>query len=118
MAISSVAPKNTASRMLRVMRLMIERRFPEIVKLISYQDTEVHKGTVYKAAGWRPIGSSKVSGKGWNTRERSKMQTTADKIRWELELRASCVESRKSDASTSVGPMSMDLFAGTASTSD
>ena len=87
MAIADDAPKNTASRMLRVMRLMITKDMPEIVNLISYQDTEVHKGTIYAAAGWKATQTSTVNGKGWNTRERSAMQTTADKVRWEYQLK-------------------------------
>ena len=35
MAIAPDAPKNTASRMLRIMRMMIAKEFPEIVRLIS-----------------------------------------------------------------------------------
>jgi len=86
MAISSDAPKNTASRMLRVMRLLIAKEKPEIVKFISYQDTEVHTGTIYKAAGWVIGGKKKNIGTGWNTRNRPVMQSAADKVRWEFDL--------------------------------
>ena len=51
MAIAPEAPKNTASRMIRVMIALIRRRLPNIKRLISYQDTEVHRGTIYKASG-------------------------------------------------------------------
>lgn len=88
MAIHNDAPQNTASRMLRIMRLMIRKARPEIVKLISYQDTEVHKGTIYKAAGWNPVGLKRNIGTGWQTRNRPTMQSAADKIRWELDLGA------------------------------
>lgn len=53
MAIAEDAPKNTASRMIAVMTLLIKRKFPEIVMLISYQDCDVHKGIIYKASGWK-----------------------------------------------------------------
>ena len=86
MAIASDAPRNTGSRMLSVMRKMIRRKFPHIKKLISYQDTEVHHGTIYKSSGWVAASRSTVNGKGWNTRRRAAMQTTADKIRWEIGL--------------------------------
>jgi len=86
LAIADNAPKNTATRMLKIMRLEIRKKFPTVKTLISYQDTEVHTGTIYKAAGWQAVCSSKPSVSGWNTRKRNKMQTTAEKIRWEYEL--------------------------------
>jgi hypothetical protein len=86
MAISQDAPKNTGSRMLRIMRILIKKEMPEINKLISYQDTEVHKGTIYKSAGWVIGGMKKNIGTGWNTRKRNIMQATGDKIRWEYDL--------------------------------
>jgi len=87
LAIAPDAPQNTASRMLKVMRLLLVKRWPQLTKLISYQDTEVHTGTIYAAAGWKPTQRSSVSTTGWNTRKRNKMQTTADKIRWEYDLK-------------------------------
>ena len=86
MAIAEDAPKNTGSRMLKVMRILIRKELPEIKRLISYQDTDVHNGTIYKAAGWVEENKSSVSATGWNTRRRAKMQTTADKIRWGIAL--------------------------------
>jgi len=86
MAISPEAPKNTASRMIKVMISMIKKEFPDIDRLISYQDTEVHRGTIYKASGWEIGGTSK--GIKWNTekRIRNNEQTLAEKIRWEKYL--------------------------------
>lgn len=52
MAIASDAPKNTASRFLSIMVSEIRKARPDVIRLISYQDTEVHKGTIYKASGW------------------------------------------------------------------
>ena len=86
MAIADDSPKNTASRMIRIMKLMIRKKRPEIVRLISYQDTGVHKGTIYRASGWNIGGRKKNIGTGWNTRKRNMMQTTSDKIRWEYDL--------------------------------
>jgi hypothetical protein len=88
LAISSDAPKNTASRMIAIMVKVIRKKYPQIIKLISYQDTEVHSGTIYKASGWVEANRSKVGKIGWNSRkENNKMQTTSDKIRWEKDLR-------------------------------
>jgi hypothetical protein len=120
MAIASDAPKNTGSRMLRIMRLIIYRERPDISRLISYQDTAVHTGTIYKGAGWTIGGMKKNVGTGWNTRKRSAMQTTADKVRWELSIRpesVACAGSQKSDECTSsMNSPTLDLFAVTAST--
>ena len=52
-AIANEAPKNTASRMLSWMVRDIRQRFDHIVNLISYQDMDVHLGTIYRAAGWK-----------------------------------------------------------------
>ena len=84
LAICSDAPKNTATRMIAIMIKMIKRKFPEITRLISYQDTDVHKGTIYKASNWRVGGES--AGISWTTknRQRNKEQTMAKKIRWEF----------------------------------
>jgi hypothetical protein len=86
LAISKEAPKNTASRMIKVMISIIRQKFPDIKKLISYQDTEVHRGTIYKASNWK-IGA-KVRGLSWTTknRKRNPEQTLAKKIRWEYQL--------------------------------
>lgn len=83
-AISPDSPKNTASRMLRIMRKIIKQCFPEIKKLISYQDSEVHRGTIYKADGWTAANRSKANDWTMNgKRNRPKPQNKADKIRWE-----------------------------------
>ena len=88
MAICEQAPKNTASRMLSWMRKDISKRFPEIIRLISYQDTGVHLGTIYKASGWKLVNtmSKEVD---WNSsnRKRNKPQSDAPKVRWELDLK-------------------------------
>lgn len=87
MAISDDSPKNTATWMLSKMRKDIESRFPEIIKLISYQDTEVHHGTIYKAANWIAAAKTKENFSWQKTRDRSEAQSTASKIRWELQLK-------------------------------
>lgn len=52
MACASDAPKNTASRFLAWMVRWFRTHEPQCERLISYQDTAVHEGTIYKAAGW------------------------------------------------------------------
>jgi hypothetical protein len=86
MAISHDAPKNTGSRMLSVMASIIRKEYPSIKILISYQDTDVHTGTIYKAAGWTATARNKEGS--WNrpNRYRPAAQSTSPKIRWEKSL--------------------------------
>ena len=86
MAISGDAPRNTASRMLAWMAKDIRKRWPEVSRLISYQDTDGHKGTIYSAAGWVAGDVGQRIKKGWDSRDRNAMQSKAPKIRWEKEL--------------------------------
>lgn len=72
-AIASDAPRNTASRMLGWMVRELRRRFPEVVRLISYQDSDAHTGTIYRASGWTQATNYKSrsrgwTGEGWNTK--------------------------------------------------
>lgn len=86
LAIAPEAPRNTASRMLRVMAAIIRRKRPEVVRLVSYQDTEVHTGGIYRAAGWTATTVNKDGN--WNRpgRSRPAAQSVAPKRRWEKEL--------------------------------
>lgn len=52
LAIPAYAPPHTASWMLGAMRKWIRTNLPDVPRLISYQDLDVHTGTIYKAAGW------------------------------------------------------------------
>jgi len=96
MAISFDAPKNTASRMLSVMAKLIKVKFPQVERLISYQDKEVHRGTIYKASNW--IIGAHHGGGSWN-RPNSRNKSTGlprtrpdlnkaigAKTRWEYRL--------------------------------
>lgn len=86
LAISELCPKNTATRMISLMIKEIKINFPHIKRLISYQDTDVHTGTIYKASNWKNTAESQ--GGSWNTktRKRNTDQTIAKKIRWEYML--------------------------------
>lgn len=85
MAISEHCPKNTASNMLAWMKKDIKKRFPDLVKLVSYQDTEVHQGTIYRASGWTRCESlSTIVDWNVNGRERATTQANAPKVRWEV----------------------------------
>ena len=82
LAICSDAPRNTASRMLSVMRRLLKRKLPHIEKFISYQDTEVHTGGIYRADGWT-LEAENPDGE-WDrpNRARAKAQSSAPKNRW------------------------------------
>lgn len=95
LAIPDYAPPHSASWMLGAMRKWIRREMPEVPRLLSYQDTDVHTGTIYKAAGWSPAYYSKPRVRdrtpprvGTNRAYRSDLNgqapAAAGKIRWEI----------------------------------
>ncbi len=97
LAVADDAPHCTASWMLARMRRWFNQNCPERERLISYQDCDVHKGTIYKAAGWDPAFVAKArsrdrSGARRGTRRdyRSNLNGGAPdgaaKIRWEASL--------------------------------
>lgn len=93
-AIASDRPKNTASRMLGWMTRDIPRRFPEIERLISYQDLDAHKGTIYRASGWKMAENYTSRSRGWRAttgwasrfRAGRTNQAVAPRMRWEKAL--------------------------------
>ena len=87
MAISPDRPKNTASRMLRIMVKIIRQQNPEFTRFISYQDTEVHAGTIYKASNWKSVAENNAMDYTFGgNRERPTQKYMARKIRWELNI--------------------------------
>jgi hypothetical protein len=86
LAIAPDAPKNTASRMLGVMVRLIRKSKPQIERLVSYQDTEVHAGCIYKAAGWTKTTINKNGNWTRPGRNRPRAQSESAKQRWELSL--------------------------------
>lgn len=86
LAIAPDAPKYTATWMISKMVKDIKNRFPDINMLISYQDTEVHTGTIYKAANWKLDTISKFQDWTTGSRQRNQLQSKSDKIRWSYAL--------------------------------
>lgn len=98
MAVPEDAPHCTCSFMLGAMRRWIVANMPEVTRLISYQDHDVHTGTIYRAAGWTPAWETKA-----RVRDRSKNRVgtrrayrsnangaapdASAKTRWELDIR-------------------------------
>lgn len=92
LAISGDAPKNTASRMLSIMRKEVKHKYPFLEKAVSYLAVDVHAGTIYKASGWQPVGKvvaarlQRFSNINKRTRATAPLQTKSRKQRWEIEL--------------------------------
>ena len=93
-AIADDAPPHSASRMLGWMTRDVHKRFPDVERLISYQDLDAHEGTIYKASGWTQA-ENYVSRKrgwkattGWASRHRVGRtdQAVAPRMRWEKKL--------------------------------
>ncbi len=86
MAIAPDAPKNTASRMLGWMSRDVKKRFPNVIRIISYQELDYHAGTIYRAAGWSP--TERSDGGEWSTVSKPRLPVDRDgpKQRWELAL--------------------------------
>jgi hypothetical protein len=64
----------------------IRQRFTLVERLISYHDTEVHTGSIYRACGWEKtrLGSGGV----WGNHKRPRItQSSALKQRWEKVIR-------------------------------
>jgi hypothetical protein len=81
LAISNLCPKNTATNFISRMIKDINKKFPLVKKLISYQDKDAHLGTIYKASNWFIDSETKFNS--WSkSRKRSLDQTISDKIRW------------------------------------
>lgn len=100
MAVSPDSPRYTASRFLAWMTRYLSKATPAAERLISYQDTAVHRGTIYRAAGWKAGYTSKP-----RVRDRSKPRVgttrayrsningvaadASSKVRWEKQIGAS-----------------------------
>jgi|TARA_E500000305_G_C3829744_1_gene146769 TPP-dependent indolepyruvate ferredoxin oxidoreductase alpha subunit len=86
LALCDVCPKNTATYVISQMIKQIKIKFSEINRLISYQDTTVHLGTIYKAANWTVV--SNVPLMDWSNKQRKRnvLQSDSSKVRWEYKI--------------------------------
>lgn len=59
-------------------------------RVVSYLAVDVHSGTIYKAAGWNPVGkivdARPRRERGSKQRATGPLQTRSRKQRWEIEL--------------------------------
>jgi hypothetical protein len=112
LAIAPDAPRNTASRVLAVMTRLVRQEFPDVVRLISYQDTEVHSGGIYRATGWTP---TTLSGRpGWLNHPHgcSGIQSAAPKQRWEKVIRQEQTQDSRPAPKPEQGPTLFDGLDG------
>lgn len=86
LALSDVCPKNTATYVISQMVKNIKVKFPDLIKLISYQDKEVHLGTIYKASNWTAASDVRLLDWSHSKRKRNALQSTAPKVRWEYNI--------------------------------
>ena len=95
MAVAPDAPHCTASHMLGQMRRYIHAYLPDVTRLISYQDLDVHTGTIYRAAGWvdawvtkarvRDRSANRVgTTRAYRSDANGQAPAAAAKIRWEI----------------------------------
>ncbi|WP_051276525.1 XF1762 family protein [Desulfovirgula thermocuniculi] len=84
MVLLNECPRNSESRVLALAAEWIRRNMPEIRRLISYADPgKGHRGTVYRAAGWRFVG--RTAGGRWTRTGRPRKDTaTGPKLKFEL----------------------------------
>jgi len=84
LAHSPEVPHNFGSWALAQMRGWIREHMPEIKRVISYQDAEVHHGTIYKADNWRQVYDEHHS-HSWGNRPGRLGNERQHKIKWERE---------------------------------
>ena len=71
------------SRALSMARKYIRKNLPDIKGLITYASSaQEHKGMVYLADGWFPIGQTVVNGKGWENRAGRENRDMGVKLRF------------------------------------
>lgn len=76
------APKNLCTWMLGKMRRYIRENAPEITRLISYQDADVYRGTIYKADNWTQM-YEHFTDHTWTNRPGRLGTERMHKIKWE-----------------------------------
>ena len=83
LAHSLAAPYNLGSWALARMRKWIRENMPEIRRVISYQNADVHDGTIYKADNWEQVYEVWDSKSTWTNREGRVGTEVRHRIKWE-----------------------------------
>lgn len=82
LAHSPSVPRNFGSWMLGQMRRYIRDNAPEIKRLISYQDADIHHGTIYRADNWKQV-YEHFTEHTWTNRPGRLGTERMHKIKWE-----------------------------------
>jgi hypothetical protein len=105
MAVSTDAPRNTASMMLGAMVRWLRKFRACHERCISYADADEHTGSIYKAANWtathttarrqRDRSTSRPSGRLYRWSINGAERDSSPKVRWEITLRGPADEAAR-----------------------
>ncbi|NPV30575.1 MAG: hypothetical protein HPY58_13205 [Firmicutes bacterium] len=86
MVLLDECPRNSESRVLALAARWIRQHLPDIFRLIAYADPgQGHKGTIYRAVGWRLVGMTR--GGSWTRTGRPRRGASpGPKLKFELLL--------------------------------
>ncbi|MFC4161962.1 Mom family adenine methylcarbamoylation protein [Chitinimonas lacunae] len=86
LAISDKCPRNTATWFMARCEKQLQSKMPEIKRLVSYQDTTKHTGTIYKAGNWHNAADVRYVSWARTRTDRAPSQSKSAKVRWEKQL--------------------------------
>lgn len=86
LALSPKCPRNSATWFMARCERAITGKFPCIRLLVSYQDTNTHAGTIYKAGNWTEAAGVRYTPWKKTRTDRAPSQSKAKKVRWEKPL--------------------------------
>lgn len=100
MHLLDACPRNSESRALAILALLVRKHYPDVKAIITYCDTE-EKAAAYKAAGWKPgkahryLREVKIAGRWLSVREANRRGVTKQatdqkyesRCKWVLPLR-------------------------------
>ena len=76
------APKNSATKFMRLMREYVKVNCPQFTRMISYQDIDAHRGTIYKADNWKLV-YEKTETASWTNRPNRQGNERKHRAKWE-----------------------------------
>ncbi|MGQ9498206.1 MAG: XF1762 family protein [Desulfotomaculales bacterium] len=86
MVLLDCCPRNSESRSLGLAARWVKRNMPQIRRMVTYADpAQGHRGTIYRAAGWRFLGNTE--GRPWSHSRRVRRDAAVGrKLKFELIL--------------------------------
>jgi len=67
-ALNALAPWNSGTKGLALMRCWIREHMPEVTRLITYQDCDHHDGGIYKGDNWLRVYDAREESASWTNR--------------------------------------------------